>query len=425
MKDIMAVILAGGVGKRFRPLTTSKPLMKFLSKPLIEHTLEAVAQAGVSRIVVVTNPQNDQTFRKFRIRGGEIRTVVQEKALGMADALLTAGKHIINHSILVVNASDIVEPTLVRKVLTTSRNQEIDLVIPGLESDQYFPGGYLKMDGDRLKAIVEKPGEGKQPSNLVNLVVHFIRDTDRLLQEISGLVQTGDNAYEQALSKLLATNNGFVVRYRGKFGYLKYPWDILNINRMLLQSLTKTKVSPQAKIHETAILEGPVEVAQGAQILEQAVIKGPVFIGSNAVVGTGSLIIESNIESHCVIGFASEVVRSYIGEGSWLHHNYIGDSVLEGRNSLGAGAVTANFRFDEREVVSRVGTERITTKRHKLGAILATDARVGVNSSLMPGVKIGAGSFIGPGVVQYTDLDERMMVLVDAKKTYKTIARNQ
>lgn len=57
-----ALIFAAGRGERMRPLTdtTPKPLLRVRGKPLIEHHLEALARAGVERVVINTSHLADR-----------------------------------------------------------------------------------------------------------------------------------------------------------------------------------------------------------------------------------------------------------------------------------------------------------------------------------------------------------------------------
>ena len=49
-----AMVMAAGLGKRMRPLTATmpKPRVRVAGKPLIDHTLDRLAEAGVARAVV-------------------------------------------------------------------------------------------------------------------------------------------------------------------------------------------------------------------------------------------------------------------------------------------------------------------------------------------------------------------------------------
>jgi bifunctional UDP-N-acetylglucosamine pyrophosphorylase/glucosamine-1-phosphate N-acetyltransferase len=120
-----------------------------------------------------------------------------------------------------------------------------------------------------------------------------------------------------------------------------------------------------------------------------------------------------------VVGFASEVARSWVGEKCWFHRNYVGDSVLEGRVAMGAGAVTANLRLDEGEVESVVKGKKTATGRVKLGLMSGAGVKIGVNSAVMPGVKIGGGSFLGPGTVLREDIPDGKAVFVEQKHVVK------
>ncbi len=178
-------------------------------------------------------------------------------------------------------------------------------------------------------------------------------------------------------------------KYEGVWIPLKYPWHVLDITAYFLSRITT---------------EDKVMIEEGAKVFEGAVIKGPCFIGKNCIVGNNSFVRESNLEEGVVTGFNSDITRSYIGANSWFHTNYVGDSVLEGDFGMGSGAVLANLRLDGKTIGD--------TGRNKLGLIAATGVRIGVNASTMPGVKVGAGSLIGPGVVLKHDIKENQKITI-------------
>ena len=143
MSKVTAVLLAGGVGKRFWPMTQAKSLLLFLNKPLITHTALALRNAGITNVVVVANRQNQKALQELKL--GTV--VVQKSPLGMGDAMLAARTHIKGSSILVANAADIVDQKLYEKILEKARKTNADIIIPGLERKEYFPGGYQFLHG--------------------------------------------------------------------------------------------------------------------------------------------------------------------------------------------------------------------------------------------------------------------------------------
>ncbi|MCG2691823.1 hypothetical protein L6272_03270, partial [Microgenomates group bacterium] len=120
------------------------------------------------------------------------------------------------------------------------------------------------------------------------------------------------------------------------------------------------------------------------------------YIGPKVIVGHNALVRDSIVESGSVVGYSTEITRSYIGPNNYFHSNYIGDSVIEGGSNCGAGAVLANLRFDKKEIIPG---------RIKLGAVMAQGSQLGVNVSVMPGVSLGAGAIVGSGLVLAKSLE--------------------
>ncbi len=402
------IVLAGGEGKRMWPIQTDKCLIPFLGKPLLYHNLKKIKENVEGEFIIISSPSSKDGVEKVA-KDLELsyKVVIQKEPKGMADAILSA-KDLIEGAVLVLNAEDQLDPKVYGQVIKGGG----DVVVAGLKMDKYFPGGYIKVTGNSVQGIVEKPGEGNEPSDMVKLVVDYFKDGKKLVEYLENAKSEADDVYEKALDKMITDGvNIKVSPYDGVWIPLKYPWQILDILGALLSNIEQ-QISPGADVSEKAIISGNVVIEEGARVFEGAVIKGPCYIGKNVIVGNNSMVRESSLEEGCVTGFSSDITRSYIGANSWFHTNYIGDSVIEGDFGMGSGAVLANLRLDDHTIRVHVNGELIDSGRHKLGLIVGKGSRVGVNASTMPGSRVGANSLVGPGVVLYGDVKENKKVLV-------------
>ncbi len=387
------------------PVQTDKCLIPFLGKPLLHHNLKQVKEnIPDAEFIIVASSQSKDGVEAVAKELALIYTIaIQSEPKGMADAVLSA-KDLIEGEIMVVNAEDQLDPKIYQSVLGI----KADVVVPGLKVDKYFPGGYLKITGDKLQGIVEKPGEGNEPSNLVKLVADYFKDGKKLVEYLEKVTSDTDDLYEKALDKMIVDGMDVkFTKYNGVWIPLKYPWHVLDVTERLLSKIEQT-ISPGAKVSEKAEISGKVVIEEGARVFEGAVIKGPCYIGKDCIVGGNSLVRESNLEAGCVTGFNTDITRSYIGPNSWFHTNYIGDSVIEGDFGMGSGAVLANLRLDDKTI--RVADT--DTGRFKLGLMVGKGSRVGVNASIMPGVRVGSSALVGPGVILREDVKDNTKILV-------------
>lgn len=413
------LLLAGGRSVRMNPVS-DKTFVKIIGKPLIEHQLYALQKAGFLDIVLVGNAQNVEDLRQFNF------PVIQQldDADGMHGALISAKKEMIDeNAILVVSSNDVVEDGFWK---TIKKTKSKDGFLVGYRVTRYFPGGYLKLDQEmRVQKIVEKPEEGNEPSDLVNLVIHCHRDVKALYAALESLkpafLRAPADAYEKALQLLFDQGKHYrVIPYDGFWQACKYPWHLLRLTEFFLEK-QKRKISKKAQIAKTAIIEGPVIIEECVRVMDHAIIKGPAYIGKNSIIGTHTLLRESSIGERCMIGSHTEIARSLLQDDVWTHRNYIGDSVLGNNVAFGSGAVTGNLRLDEEEINVAVSSgdhsspqaqngEKVNSRRTKLGIITGDNIRVGINTSFMPGVKIGSNTIIGPGLVIGQDIGDGKFV---------------
>ncbi|RIV79794.1 nucleotidyltransferase family protein [Pelagerythrobacter aerophilus] len=89
------MVMAAGLGKRMRPLTASqpKPMVRVAGKPLIDHTLDRLAEAGVAKAVVNVHYLADSLEAHLKERARPKVTISDERDLlletggGMTKAL--------------------------------------------------------------------------------------------------------------------------------------------------------------------------------------------------------------------------------------------------------------------------------------------------------------------------------------------------
>ncbi|MEM3696452.1 MAG: sugar phosphate nucleotidyltransferase [Candidatus Bathyarchaeia archaeon] len=416
---MQTVILAGGSGRRVFPLAAvkPKPMFKILGKPLIQHVIEILKEAGLEDFIVVIG-ENGKLIKDYlgdgKKFGVKIEYAPQKKPLGMANALESA-KNLVEDNFFVVNADDVFESSLIKEMLKKFRKGNAEIVLSCKPVKETWKFGIIQIKNNKVTKLVEKPPKGTEPSNLAVIGVYLM--TKRIFSYFKK-IPVSDHQYEDAIQKFIEDKNMVIAaRYEGFFASYKYPWDLFTINAHLMDEQIKEKIiEDDVEISEGANVEGKVWIRRGTKILGGASIKGPCYIGSNSLIGDNALVRDySSVGDNCVVGFSSEIKHSLIGDNCWFHKNYIGDSIISDNCLFGAGAVTANFRFDEKNVKVMVEGEKVDSGTNKLGAIVGDFCKVGINASLLPGVKIGPNSIVGAGVCLQEDLEPNKVIFLDKK----------
>lgn len=385
------LILAGGDGTRFWPLT-KKSYFSFLGQPLLKRQINNLIKFS-ENLYIVVNSNDLDLINRINLKQ-KTRILEQNPALtGMAGAVLSA-KDKINGNALILNAEDLIDLELLRDYLNLINKDSPEVIFTGRKVDNYFPGGYFRFAKERLVEIVEKPDPDKIPSNLIKLVVDYFSDIAKFIAVLEVTNSQNDDRYEQAVNNLLHQNvKARYLTYDDYWYPLKFPWHALPIMRHFLKTL-----------------DSEIKLGKNVSIAKTAKIVGPCFIDDNSVIGDFALVRESHIGKSCIIGGYSEVTRSYLGNNVYLHRNYVGDSILDNRVRLGAGAAIANLRFDEKSVKSRVGENKIDTNLPKFGAVIGANSKIGVNATLLPGIKIGRNTLIAPGYTIAEDMEDNKFI---------------
>ncbi len=412
---MQVLLLAAGRSKRMQPIS-DKNFLRFLGKPLIIHQIESLINSGFTNFLVVGGAHNIDKLTnipgEYDLAGATFR-FVEQKDLddGMAGAMLSCKEILDDEPVCIVSSNDIVDPAAFDLIKEAHEQNDYDSYIVGKKVTEYFPGGYLETKEDNLiSGIIEKPGEGNEPSDLVNIVIHCHKHPKKLLPALEEISSDRDDRYEVALDTLIKDGAKMkALEFDGFWQPIKYPWHVFKVMKYFLANIDRY-IDDDTQIAESAVIKGNVYIDKGVKIFDNAVIIGPSYIGKNCIVATNALVRDSIMNEGCVAGFSTEIARSYLGRDVWTHTNYIGDSIICDNCSFGSGTVTGNLRLDEKDIAVNIKGEKMSSGTNKFGLICGDNIRCGINTSFMPGVKIGSGSMIGAGLVIPQDIPKSSFV---------------
>jgi len=399
MKIHTILILAGGDGDRFAPLQ-DKMRFQFNGMTLLQHIVNGVKDYA-EQIVVVTSKQNRELIEND-LSFYKVEYALQTKIEGgMADAVLAA-KQFLTQDVLILNGNDLIDFSIIPRLIDQTITEASEVGFVAKHLTEYFPGSYVIFKDNKAVGLVEKPSPDKVPSEFGGLVVDYFPKADLFINALN-TTTPADDQYEQGMSKLMKNKPATCYKYEGDWTTLKYSWHVLSMQDYFFIHHLQKSIDTSAAIHKTALIEGGVFIGKNVKIGAYSKIMGPCYIGDNSIVGDHCLIRSSSIGKNVLVGSGCEVARSYLANEVMLHRNYVGDSVLAEGVSMGAGAVTANYRFDAKNVSTPIKGSMIDTNRGKFGLIAGKGVKIGVNVSTYPGVKLTPGIKVLPGEVVAKD----------------------
>jgi len=162
-----AIILAGGRGKRLRPITdyVPKPLVPIKNIPIIEWQLRYLKKFGIDEVIICTGYKQDmiENYLDAKQIGIKIKYSIEKSPLGTGGAIKKAGKLITDNAFFVINGDTITNIDL-------KKLSKIDNSIASVELRTKF--GILETDGENITKFKEK----KEISDLwMNAGIYYLQ----------------------------------------------------------------------------------------------------------------------------------------------------------------------------------------------------------------------------------------------------------
>ncbi len=438
----LAVILAAGSGRKAWPYsaTRNKAVFPVGTRPLIQHTVEALETCGADRIAVVVGYRKEQV--RHALRGKSVEWVHQPQVAGTASALVAAlePEKIANAQRVLVVYGDVL---LTAADLSRLLQEECAALVLPLGKEDSRDWLCARVQKGRIVGVLGHPRAdvthrfaGAFVFPVDRLRPYFETNYGRMQAVEVGQMPPDEAHLEDSLAEAVAEGMAVAaVEAEGLVVDIDKPWQLMQANYEFALHTTaplqQNVLAAGAEIDPTARVEGFVRLGENSRIGPGCIIKGNLIVGRDTEITDGAIIEEncligdrclirrgrqiekgSVIGHDCVIGHGAEFSGLMMDRTYFYHYGeYWG--VLGAACDLGAATVCGNLRFDDDQTVHRVLGRRERPNWAANAAYLGDYVRTGVNAILMPGVKVGPYSIIGAGTIAAGDIPERSRIWVE------------
>lgn len=307
--------MAGGEGKRLRPLTCTmpKPMVPLLNKPVIDYCVELLTAHGISDIAATLYYLPNmirQHLGDGRAFGANIRYSVEEKPLGTAGSVRAA-------------VGDPKGPLL---VLSGDAMTDIDLTALAQQHEKsgaaativlkrvQVPTEYgvaLTDESGRITRFLEKPQLSEVFSDLANTGIYLLSKEAVEMIPVDAKYDFSMNLFPRMLKAGMRIEGHVSESYWCDIGDLE---QYLNAQRDMLQG--------KCAFETLAVEREGIWIEHGAKISSDAAVMAPCYIGREAEVAAGAILADGAVLcSGARVGAGSSIKRSVLMPGSRVREN--------------------------------------------------------------------------------------------------------
>ena len=383
-----AILLAGGYGTRLFPLTlrTPKPLLPVAGRPVLEYTIELLAEAKILDVVISLKENQGKIEKYFgnELAGAKISYVyepesTEEGKLGSVGAInYVLGKLKDIDEALVIGGDNFIVGLNLGDFARVRREKgaHASIALFELHTDtELQQSGVAQLDSKgRIIKFQEKPHPSKALSRLASTAIYaldraFIKEhlpnyADIKRKKGEKADRIGD-LWEHFVSDLHLHGHPF----EGIWGDIGNCEVYIKTNREAFEHLAKAtpgginRISPSAKVHKGATLIPPIVIDENCLVNDGAIIGPNAHLLHDTVVASNAVISNSIIFERCSIGEQCKIENS----------------IVDGKCAIGADVTITDY------------------------SVIGFDSKIGKGSSVT-GSKVFPGISVKPGSTVRGDL---------------------
>jgi mannose-1-phosphate guanylyltransferase len=311
---VQAVVLAGGLGTRLRPITLTrpKPLLPILNRPLILRVMDLLPPQ-VDEVFIATGYMGDKVAELFvrEKTRWKVEVVIEERPLGTGGALKNLETRL-KGAFIVLNG-DVVCSLDLRKMLKYHEQKKGMATISLWDVEDPTAYGMVVLDPEgHIGAFKEKPRRDEVVSHSVNAGTYILEP------EILGYMEPGrETSIEKEVFPKVLARGLYGFRFEGHWFDAGTLASYLRIHAWLLNDIRGgIKKGKGGTVPRTVGWSAPALLGDGCAIGERTRIGPRACLGDRVTVGQGCTVRESVIHDGAAIGNRVLVDQCLIGENA-------------------------------------------------------------------------------------------------------------
>ena len=346
-----AILLAGGKGTRLRPLTlhTPKPIVPIFDRPFLRYQIDLLRQVPeIDEIVLSLNYQPhriEEVFGDGSDLGVHIRYVVEPTPLGTGGAIKFAAGEKLDQPIVVFNG-DVFTSVDLPAIIQLHRDRHAKATIVLTPVDNPTAYGLVETDPDgNVIDFLEKPSADEIRCDTINAGIYVLEPEtlERIPRDTSFSIERG------YFPSLIRNHETFIAHtYRGYWIDIGTPDKYQQAHRDIMDGhfvappfagkAGTAVVSPEARIEDGAIIEGPCFIDHDVVVKKGARIGPHTVLGHHCHVDEDAVLEGAILWPHCWVDREARLTRTMAGR-----HAHFGRNADVGAAVLGDKSVVTDY----------------------------------------------------------------------------------
>jgi NDP-sugar pyrophosphorylase family protein len=347
-----AILLAGGMGTRLRPLTahTPKPIVPIFNRPFLHYQIDLLKKVPeIDEAILSLNYQPDRiadVLGDGSANGLALRYVVEPEPLGTGGAIKYASTGVTD-TVVIFNGDVLTQIDLASVIhLHRERRAKATIVLTPVENPMAYGLVETESDGS-VRRFVEKPTADNITTNNINAGV-YVLEPETFDRIPNGVPWSIERAYFPSLVERKETFVAYL--YDGYWIDIGAPDKYTQVHRDIMDgtfaaapfigaSARQQSVSSNARVADGATIEGPCFIDDGAVVAKGARIGAYSTIGRNSVIEEGASVEASILWPNCHVSAGASVIDAILGRDCRIGRG----ARIDGGTVLGDDSILSDY----------------------------------------------------------------------------------